>query len=55
MPVHQGKDAQGCFYQWGDHGKKYYYTPSDIKSREAAKQSAGRQGRAAFANGWKGK
>ena len=24
MPVHTGKDNQGCFAQWGSQ-KKYYY------------------------------
>jgi hypothetical protein len=42
MPVHQGKDSMGTFFQWGDHGKKYYYSGSNKKlaRSKAAKQGA---------------
>lgn len=55
MPVHRGKDSQGCYYQWGNHGKKYYYTPCDGPERNKAKEKAALQGRAAYARGYKGK
>ena len=42
MPVHRGQN----YYQWGEHGKKYYYTPGDKESREEAKAKAELQGRA---------
>lgn len=43
MPVH----SQGEGYQWGGHGK--VYTGPDAKAKATA------QGRAAYANGYKGK
>lgn len=46
MPTHRGKDKDGCFYQWGSSGKKYYYKCNDAKAREKAKALADRQGRA---------
>lgn len=43
MPVHK----KGSGYQWGNHGK--VYTGPNAKEKAAA------QGRAAYANGYKGK
>lgn len=43
MPVHKVKGG----YQWGGHGKIYRGT--------GAKQKAAKQGRAAYAHGYKGK
>lgn len=51
MPVHKiqttrnGKSVTG--YQWGNHGKIY--------TGPGAKEKAAAQGRAAYANGYKGK
>lgn len=53
MPVHRRKDSKGPYYQWGDSGKKYHYTAGDEKSRDAAKEKAKKQGRAARASGYK--
>lgn len=55
MPVVRGVDSKGTYYQWGDHGKKYYYITSDTNSRSRAKHKAGLQGRAAYAHGYRGK
>ena len=44
MPVHPVK---GGGYQWGDHGKVY--------RGPGAAAKAGAQGRAAYANGYRGK
>lgn len=44
MPVHRTK---GGGYQWGNSGKIYYGS--------GAKEKAEKQGRAAYANGYKGK
>jgi hypothetical protein len=55
MPVHNGKDSLGSFYQWGNHGHKYYYISGNSRSRLSARGKATRQGRAAYANGYKGK
>jgi len=54
MPTAQGSDEHGKFYQWGNHGHKYYFDPKSAKSKEAAKEAADRQGRAAYANGYRG-
>lgn len=53
MPVRRGKDSNGPYYQWGSQ-KKYYYTSNDKESREKAKEKAQRQGRAAYASGYRG-
>jgi hypothetical protein len=54
MPVHRGQDSNGPYYQWGNHGKKYYYTSGNKVSRENAHQKAQIQGRAAYAHGYRG-
>jgi hypothetical protein len=54
MPVRRRKDAKGAYYQWGDSGKKYRYTPGDKDSRARAKRGATRQGQAAHAHGYCG-
>lgn len=41
MPTHQGQDARGKYYQWGNQ-KKYYY--NNKASRKLAKKKAIRQG-----------
>lgn len=46
MPVMRGKDKEGRYYQWGEHGTKYHYTSGDPLERELAKARAIRQGRA---------
>ena len=53
MPVHRGVDAKGSYYQWGGHGKKYYYKAGDKLSREAAKRKSHQQARAIYATGWR--
>lgn len=53
MPVRQGEDERGPYYQWGS-GTKYYYKPSSPRSREDAKKKAGKQGEAAYAAGYRG-
>lgn len=47
MPVHKGRDSKGTYYQWGRHGKKY--------RGKGAAEKATRQGRAAYAHGYRGK
>lgn len=54
MPVHSGRDNKGGYFQWGEHGKKYHYG-STSASKKISKQKATNQGRAAYANGYKGK
>lgn len=54
MPVRRSKDSEGPYYQWGKSGKKYHYEAGDKESREAAKEKAKAQGRAAHAAGYGG-
>jgi len=44
MPVKEGKDSQGCYYQWGNQ-RKYYYKCGDAKAAQRARVKAERQGR----------
>jgi hypothetical protein len=46
MPVQRGRDAQGPYWRWGVQGHKYRYRSGDPRSREAARASAAKQGRA---------
>jgi hypothetical protein len=47
MPTHQGRDKNGCYYQWGfERTKKYYYPCGDEKAAQEAKEKADKQGRA---------
>jgi hypothetical protein len=46
MPVRRGRDSSGPFYQWGEHGKKYYYLAGSTISRNRAHDKAALQGRA---------
>lgn len=50
MPVHKGKDQEGPYFQWGQSGKKYRYTPGNESSKEEAKRKARRQGQAIHAS-----
>lgn len=47
MPVHKTTSKGKPAYQWGTHGKKY--------TGKGAEKKAAAQGRAAYANGYKGK
>jgi len=40
------------YYQWGDAGTKYYYTPGNETARERAKTKAEKQQAAAHASGY---
>lgn len=46
MPVNRRKNINGSYYQWGTHGKKYYYKENNEKSRKLAQSKAKLQGRA---------
>jgi len=47
MPVHKGKDSRGEYWQWGEHGHRYYGPEGRAKAE--------RQARAAYANGFREK
>lgn len=53
MPTHFGKDADGCFAQWGSQAK-YHYKCGNAQAKAAAKAKADKQGRAAYAGGYRG-
>lgn len=53
MPVHESSDSKGNYFQWGTHGKKYYYDPKEKGSAEEARKFAVKQGQAIRASGWK--
>jgi len=55
MPVHMDKDEFGWYYQWGNHGKKYYFDETSQVSRDKAHEKAVRQGIAVHATGWREK
>jgi len=58
MPIKQGYEIvdgeRKGYYQWGESGKRYYYTPGDKSSRTRAKNNAKAQQKAAYANGYNG-
>jgi hypothetical protein len=58
MPVRQGyttRDGERVgYYQWGEAGKKYTYTPGDEEARDEAREKARAQQRAAYASGYSG-
>jgi hypothetical protein len=55
MPVEKHHASEGWYYQWGEHGRKYFFNPDDPKGETLAKKNAERQGRAAYAHGYRGK
>lgn len=55
MPVRLHHTKEGDYYQWGGHGKKYFFNPKSPKSKTLAHEKAERQGRAAYAAGYLGR
>lgn len=43
MPIYRKHNAKGSYYQYGKTGKKYYYIPSNNRSRINAKKKAIKQ------------
>jgi len=56
MPIKQGYEQHEGermgYYQWGDSGTKYYYTPGNETARKRAKTKAEKQRDAAHASGY---
>lgn len=46
MPVHRGRDKDGCYYRYGSTGHKYYYICGDPITKKIAKALSDRQARA---------
>jgi hypothetical protein len=49
MPIHKRTDSFGSYYQFGDHGKKYYFERGNKQSEQQAYNKAKRQGAAIHA------
>jgi|WetSurMetagenome_2_1015567.scaffolds.fasta_scaffold98329_3 hypothetical protein len=54
MPIHRGKDRSGNYFQWGNHGKKYYFNKNSDDSIIHAYNKALLQMRAIYHSGYKG-
>lgn len=54
MPIHAGRNYFGHYFQWGEHGKKYYFNPKVKTSERAAYLRAESQMRAAYLHGYRG-
>ena len=54
MPILRKIDKNGNYYQYGNTGKRYYYTAGNTTSRRQAIYKASRQADAIHANGFKG-
>ena len=48
MPIRDSVDEKGSYFQWGEHGKKYYYESKNPKSKQTARKKAWKQSRAIF-------
>lgn len=55
MPIHNKRDRHGPYFQFGNHGKKYYYKPNNNTSRLKALMKCQLQMRAIFHAGYRGK
>lgn len=58
MPIRRGyerhRGKRMGYYQWGESGTKYHYTPGNERSRRRAKRKAEKQAAAAHARGYEG-
>jgi hypothetical protein len=50
MPIHQGTEKGKPYFQYGTHGKKYFYKPHDTYSHDQAYEMALRQAQAIHAS-----
>ena len=50
MPIHKRVDSTGHYYQYGESGKKYYFTVGDAASEVEALEKAKRQSAAIHAS-----
>lgn len=49
MPIFNRRDSHGPYYQYGEHGTKYYYISGNVTSRNIAYEKAYAQVKAAHA------
>ena len=49
MPIHNGRDHYGYYFQWG-HQTKYYYTPGNYRSKIIAYKKALKQAQAIYSS-----
>ena len=55
MPIHSGENSKGYYFQWGNHGAKYYFDPNSNSSIKKAHAKSMRQAKAIYSNGYRGK
>lgn len=53
MPIYRDRDSFGPYYQWGNHGKKYYYISGNVRSRTIAYNKSLKQAQAVYASGYR--
>lgn len=53
MPIHKSYDSKGYYYQWGNHGKKYYFNKDCSSCKKRAYNKAKKQMIAIYASGWR--
>ncbi len=51
MPIYERIDKKGHYYQYGNHGSRYYFNSKT--SRSTAYKKAVKQAAAVHASGWK--
>lgn len=58
MPIYQGYTTKNGerkgYYQFGQEGERFLYSPGNEQSRKAAKTKAENQRQAAYASGYEG-
>lgn len=52
MPIHLSRDSNGSYYQWGNHGKKYYFNSHCKICKSNARNKAIRQMIAIYSSGY---
>jgi len=55
MPIHIKSNNLGKYFQWGNHGAKYYFDPKNKKSIMFSYNKAVKQAQAAYSHGYKEK
>ena len=50
MPIHEGYENGSMYYQWGEHGKKYFYDRGNEEAKQTAYSLALRQQKAIYAS-----
>lgn len=54
MPIKQYEKDGKYYFQWGNHGKQYFFNPNSKRSQTIALNKCKQQMKAIFSNGYKG-